>query len=683
MALAIANNDLQAVDAILATGVSPDSGGHAGCTPLMLACGGALYLQAEDRCAALVKNKESTNEDFKKLAEQFISACKKFPEREKIVQRLISAGAHLKAKHSKYGFTALHCCAYAGHCKSVQILLQQGAEVDAVDDTWVSTPLMQAASMNRIDCVKILLTAGIDPNLQDKNGSTVLHYAASQNAVRVLPTLLDANADPNIRNNDGQTPLIRAAVCGYANCAKILLENGVEDIDSLDNWNETAALRAVANGHYQVLDLLIKEGCSLNIRNIYGLTPLILALDLQQRHIADLILSSQRDVAIDAVSRNGNTALSLAERYGFNTIKQKILAYDVLSLPKHHPREKKQNKRQVNPNRQTESLPFKSSVPSAMEDRPPAPYMSAPTTNYSKETSSVPPPPMPSPVDTFAMNSVGSYIPERPSAPFMTKPSEPAKSQGNNALHKKWLISFKDLELGPVLGEGSYAEVYRAKWHGAEVAAKVFKFPSGSMGSKEEFSNSLLHKITEEADLLAAIRHPNVVSFLAMCSDPPCMVTELCSGSLFDMIKRSKTEPALAAKMTWGRRLRMLTDAAAGMSHLHQRVPPTLHRDMKSLNLLVDSAWKVKISDLGLSKLMEEVTIESHAGSTASNMNPRWLAPEVLETGNWLPASDVYAFGVVMWELLTWELPWGHVNNQFLVRMSVFIHVIRAYIPIL
>lgn len=280
-----------------------------------------------------------------------------------------------------------------------------------------------------------------------------------------------------------------------------------------------------------------------------------------------------------------------------------------------------------------------------------------------------------------------------PSAPYMTVPSAPSharhmrenpsvgsnissptaalQNHGNRDLSgQNWVLPFDQLQLNDEpMGEGSFGAVYRATWHGTEVAAKVFQFPGGSTCSQAQISTSLLKKIEDEADMLASIRHPNVVQYLGMCSNPPCMVTELCAqGSLFDVMGRAKTDPSLAAKLTWGQRLSMLADATAGMSHLHQRTPQILHRDLKSLNLLVDSGWKVKIADLGLSKIVKEVTTGSLGGSTVRNMNYRWLAPEVIETGSWVPASDVYSFGVVMWELLTWEMPWNHVTNELMVR---------------
>ena len=102
----------------------------------------------------------------------------------------------------------------------------------------------------------------------------------------------------------------------------------------------------------------------------------------------------------------------------------------------------------------------------------------------------------------------------------------------------------------------------------------------------------------------------------------------------------------------------MAADCVRGMIYLHTRYPPVLHRDLKSANLLVTDNWKLKVTDFNLSKVMQD----SSRSTSLQAMNPRWLAPEVLDGKSAGLESDVFAFGVVLWELLTWDLPWGTSN---------------------
>lgn len=238
-------------------------------------------------------------------------------------------------------------------------------------------------------------------------------------------------------------------------------------------------------------------------------------------------------------------------------------------------------------------------------------------------------------------------------------------SRGNLPLDVKlWTLNFRDMKIEKQIGEGSFGRVYLAKWNETPVAVKVL---IGMANLEDEdaaekamtLSNPVLNGLAKESTMMAALRHPNVVGFLGICLSPPCMVTEFCArGSMTDVLRGGKSSPAKAAMLDWARRLNMALDAAKGMLYLHAHTPPIIHRDLKSPNLLVDKHWRVKVSDFNLSKLMDEGSVMSSMAAT----NPRWLAPEILTGNNATFASDVYSFAIVLWELLTWELPWGPTN---------------------
>ncbi|KFM26814.1 Serine/threonine-protein kinase CTR1 [Auxenochlorella protothecoides] len=221
------------------------------------------------------------------------------------------------------------------------------------------------------------------------------------------------------------------------------------------------------------------------------------------------------------------------------------------------------------------------------------------------------------------------------------------------------------------VGEGSFGRVYLAKWHETLVAVKVLMATGVDIDDVDEAARALtmsnpimasLHKARRgggEAHMMASMRHPNVVGFLGLCTNPPCVASEYCArGSLTDVLRGAARSPARAAQLDWSRRLNMALDACKGMLYLHSHAPPIVHRDLKSPNLLVDRHWRVKISDFNLSKLLDGSPVMSSLAAT----NPRWLAPEILAGHAATFASDVYAFGIVLWEMLTWELPWPTSN---------------------
>ncbi|KAA6428246.1 MAG: PAS domain-containing tyrosine kinase [Trebouxia sp. A1-2] len=235
-----------------------------------------------------------------------------------------------------------------------------------------------------------------------------------------------------------------------------------------------------------------------------------------------------------------------------------------------------------------------------------------------------------------------------------------------------WQIAYKELKFSRQIGEGSFGRVFLGKWRETTVAIKLLnptmrKACHGSDSDDGERNShqinsckpGLLDDLDKEAGIMAALRHPNVVMFLGVCLEPPCMVAEFCArGSLHDVLTRASRSKTLQQQLDWVRRINMALDAAKGMLYLHMCQPPILHRDLKSANLLVSKHWKVKVSDFNLSRVMEASSMASSIAAT----NPRWVAPEVLAGSHYGKAADVYAFGVILWEILTWQVPWDDLG---------------------
>ncbi|KAI3868561.1 hypothetical protein MKW92_021088, partial [Papaver armeniacum] len=106
--------------------------------------------------------------------------------------------------------------------------------------------------------------------------------------------------------------------------------------------------------------------------------------------------------------------------------------------------------------------------------------------------------------------------------------------------------------------------------------------------------------------------------------------------------------------------LRAFRQEARGMNYLHCCNPPIVHRDLKSSNLLVDKNWNVKVGDFGLSKLKHQTFLSTLTGKGT----PQWMAPEVLRNERSDEKSDVYSYGVVLWEIATQKIPWDNFNSM-------------------
>ncbi|KAG5178782.1 kinase-like domain-containing protein, partial [Tribonema minus] len=203
---------------------------------------------------------------------------------------------------------------------------------------------------------------------------------------------------------------------------------------------------------------------------------------------------------------------------------------------------------------------------------------------------------------------------------------------------------FNELQLRAVIGSGAFATVFRATYRNQDVAVK--KLMGGGGGPMEK----TLKDFKTEAALLSRLRHRNIVAPLGATIDPVTIVMEYCSrGNLMILLNDD------AVDVTWARKRQMCLDVACGMRYLHTQTPVIIHRDLKSLNVLIDEAWVCKVTDFGLSRFKATSESERMTGQAGTY---HWMSPEVINSQHYTEKADVFSFGIIMWEIYTRNIPY-------------------------
>ncbi|XP_063043454.1 non-receptor tyrosine-protein kinase TNK1 [Engraulis encrasicolus] len=225
------------------------------------------------------------------------------------------------------------------------------------------------------------------------------------------------------------------------------------------------------------------------------------------------------------------------------------------------------------------------------------------------------------------------------------------------------LIQDSELLLGERLGSGSFGVVKRGEWH--TPTGRVLPVAVKSLRSALSKQADTLTDFLQEVTVMQSLDHPNIIRLYGVVLTHPLkMVTELALlGSLYDMLRSRQGEYPL------GRLWLFSTQIAAGMEYLESR--RFIHRDLAARNVLLASRECVKIGDFGL---MRGLTDDSdHYVMTAHKRIPfAWCAPESLRVGSFSHASDVWMFGVTLWEMFTYcEEPWlGLSGRKILFRVE-------------
>jgi len=176
----------------------------------------------------------------------------------------------------------------------------------------------------------------------------------------------------------------------------------------------------------------------------------------------------------------------------------------------------------------------------------------------------------------------------------------------------------------------------------------------------------------KEIKMLDLLRHPNIVLFIASCYDNNdyCIISEYLSlGSLHAVLKD------FSIKLEFELRIKICKQIAISILFMHNR--GIIHRDIKSLNILVDKNFTIKLADFGLAYPKEDDpnTINIIDGTV------QWMAPELFENAVPNEKADVYSFGIVLWEIESRKSPFTKLSNTLSIIYAITHKDERPIIP--
>ncbi|EKX51315.1 hypothetical protein GUITHDRAFT_66208, partial [Guillardia theta CCMP2712] len=228
-----------------------------------------------------------------------------------------------------------------------------------------------------------------------------------------------------------------------------------------------------------------------------------------------------------------------------------------------------------------------------------------------------------------------------------------------------WEIRRDELHIAEppdVLGYGAFGLVVKANYRGTSVAVKRV-LPASSKGKRD----SAFDDFIEEMRTLSKLRHPCIVTLMGAVvakEQEPLLVMELMVfGSLYDLIHNE------TARLEGELVVPILNDVAQGVKFLHAATPFILHGDLKAQNILVDSSFRGKVSDFGLShKVQAKSWTLGWTTQVQGVGTPFWMAPELLNGEKNTIKTDTFAFGILLWEVYSRQEPYDGEDLQTVLK---------------
>jgi ankyrin repeat protein/tRNA A-37 threonylcarbamoyl transferase component Bud32 len=510
-------------------------------------------------------------------------------------------------------------------------------------------PLLAAIRNKSLANLEELLKLGVDIHATDQFGECALHWAAamndlSENTTRILIRLLEqSNANVNLANIDGNTPFHifckKFSAPDVERPFKLFIERGAQ-VNKQNNAGETPMHQAVFNStmSHLMVTYLVKYGASVNLPNNKGETPLYYAIRMGATQLVSLLIRNGADI-----TRAKEATLSpyeVAIEGGFPRIadilkdtKEMIEWLEKIDMIKYKNIFLENELRvyllpDVTKDQWTKWITNEKDRKIIMDTI----NKTAVTEKYKEQKEKVQ-------KDRQLRRHESNLRRTLQQSALLSKNSNASSSRltqssdSNLISSEQWEIDPSDLEYTQSLGSGASGEVFRGYYKGEEVAIKVLK----SCETEKE-----IEEFKKEFAVLMRVREPHVVHLYgAGIKGRLLMVMEFCHrGSLYDVLRDESIE------FGWERFFHFASEVVTAVSELHRN--NVLHRDLKTLNLLVTEDWQVRICDFGLSRFDTSTNIETLKKCRGTYP---YIAPEVYNCERFVPQSDVYAIGIILWEM--------------------------------
>ncbi|KAH1023327.1 hypothetical protein HUJ04_012553 [Dendroctonus ponderosae] len=529
----------------------------------------------------------------------------------RVVTELLQSGYLGFDAKNQDGKTAAHLAAINGQNTILRELIFYQVNVNFRDASGV-TPLHYACKYNRPDTVSLLVSLG-KANLQARNtenGEVPLHVAANEGHIEVIKVLLSLNAPVNPRTNNNIVPAELARKKGHIECAEFL-----------ESYICPTPKTSRQRFYHGTLD---RHEAEEKIKKCNPQSGVFLVRYSERNNVYILTLFHEK--VWNYIIREQGNFMFIDDGPLLNSLEHLVEHYSTLP----------------------DGLPTVLTHP-------------------------VPPPPKPDapPISTLKKNKQRNIrpklrVPQTPDVPKNDLNSSNVFQNivftsdiclaNNNNIHRESgneLIPPERLKRSILIGEGEFASVFEGlfvKENGEELRVAIKTLRNEQMENNKE-------NFRREAEVMTNLNHHCIVKLLGICLGPPLqMVQELVPlGSILQYIDSHQSEinPNLEFKI-WAAQI------ACGMNYLEEN--RFVHRDLAARNILLSSKLQAKISDFGLSRALN--TDPYYSSITGGRWPLKWYAPESYNYGHFDHKSDVWSFGVTIWEMYSFgAYPYGDIKG--------------------